>query len=39
MLRLHEGVGIDSEAVRELLETDLLRHDTDHPHRLYTGDS
>ena len=36
MLRLQEYVGIDSEAVRELLETDLLRHDTDHPHRLYT---
>jgi hypothetical protein len=36
MLRLQEYVGIDSEEVEELLEADLLRHDTDHPHRLYS---
>jgi hypothetical protein len=36
MLRLQEYVGIDRDAVDELLETDLLRHDTDHPHRLYS---
>jgi DNA helicase HerA-like ATPase len=36
MLRLQEYVGIDREAVDELLDTDLLRHDTDHPHRLYS---
>ncbi|WP_435078862.1 ATP-binding protein [Halococcus sp. AFM35] len=36
MLRLQEYVGIESAAVDELLDTDLLRHDTDHPHRLYT---
>ncbi|QLG28915.1 ATP-binding protein [Halorarum halophilum] len=36
MIRLQEYVGIDSDAVQDLLEADLLRHDTDHPHRLYT---
>ncbi|WP_435067604.1 hypothetical protein [Haloplanus sp. C73] len=36
MLRLQEYVGIDREAVDELLETELLRHDTDHPHRLFS---
>jgi DNA helicase HerA-like ATPase len=36
MLRLQEYVGIDTEAVQELLGTDLLRHDTDHPHRLFS---
>ncbi|WP_251329454.1 ATP-binding protein [Haloplanus pelagicus] len=36
MLRLQEYVGIDREAVDELLASDLLRHDTDHPHRLYS---
>lgn len=36
MLRLQEYVGIDRDAVDELLDTDLLRHDTDHPHRLYS---
>ncbi|WP_458207700.1 hypothetical protein [Haladaptatus sp. NG-SE-30] len=36
MLRLQEYVGIGSDAVRALLDADLLRHDTDHPHRLYT---
>ncbi|WP_225333329.1 ATP-binding protein [Halomicrobium urmianum] len=36
MLRLQEYVGIDSEAVQELIDADLLRHDADHPHRLYT---
>jgi hypothetical protein len=36
MLRLREYVGIDAEAVDELLDDGLLRHDTDHPHRLYT---
>lgn len=36
MIRLQEYVGIDSDAVQDLLDTDVLRHDTDHPHRLYT---
>ncbi|AXG08051.1 ATP-binding protein [Haloplanus rubicundus] len=36
MLRLQEYVGIDRDEVDELLDTDLLRHDTDHPHRLYS---
>ena len=36
MLRLQEYVGIESESVEDLLEADLLRHDTDHPHRLYS---
>ncbi|WP_273837620.1 hypothetical protein [Halococcus sp. PRR34] len=36
MLRLQEYVGIGSDAVQELLGTDLLRHDTDHPHRLFS---
>jgi hypothetical protein len=36
MLRLQEYVGIDSEAIQDLVDAGLLRHDTDHPHRLYT---
>jgi hypothetical protein len=36
MLRLQEYVGIESADVEDLLEADLLRHDTDHPHRLYS---
>ncbi|MEF8801334.1 MAG: DUF87 domain-containing protein [Halolamina sp.] len=36
MVRLQEYVGIESEAVDELVEDGLLAHDTDHPHRLYT---
>jgi hypothetical protein len=36
MLRLEEYVGIDHAAIDELLDADLLRHDTDHPHRLYS---
>jgi hypothetical protein len=36
MLRLREYVGIEADAVDELLDDGLLRHDTDHPHRLYT---
>ncbi|UPV75216.1 hypothetical protein M0R89_03885 [Halorussus limi] len=36
MLRLQEYVGIESEAVDELVDDDLLRIDCDHPHRLYT---
>jgi len=36
MLRLQEYVGIDSDAVQDLIDEDLLRHDTDHPHRLFT---
>jgi hypothetical protein len=36
MLRLREYVGIDADAVDELLDDGVLRHDTDHPHRLYT---
>jgi hypothetical protein len=36
MLRLQEYVGIDATAVDELLDAGHLRHDGDHPHRLYT---
>ncbi|WP_224333786.1 ATP-binding protein [Haloprofundus halobius] len=36
MLRLQEYVGIESEAVQNLIDDGLLRHDTDHPHRLYS---
>ena len=36
MLRLQEYVGIESDAVQELVDADLLAIDCDHPHRLYT---
>ncbi|WP_336361528.1 type IV secretory system conjugative DNA transfer family protein [Haladaptatus sp. ZSTT2] len=36
MIRLQEYVGIESGAIQDLLDGDLLRHDTDHPHRLFT---
>jgi len=36
MLRLQEYVGIESEAVDELLDDGLLNHGGNHPHRLYT---
>jgi len=36
MLRLQEYTGIDAGELQDLRETDLLRHDADHPHRLYT---
>ncbi|MFC6787121.1 ATP-binding protein [Halobaculum halobium] len=36
MIRLQEYVGIDSSAIHDLIDAGLLRHDTDHPHRLYT---
>jgi hypothetical protein len=36
MIRLQEYVGIDSDAVQDLIDADLCRHDTDHPHRLYS---
>ncbi|TSD14797.1 hypothetical protein DP107_07465 [Haloglomus irregulare] len=36
MIRLQEYVGIESDAVQDLIDADLLRHDTDRPHRLYT---
>lgn len=36
MLRLQEYVGVDTDPVQDLIDADLLRHDTDHPHRLYT---
>lgn len=39
MLRLQEYVGIDTDEVQALLDADLLRHDTDHPHRLYSVSS
>ncbi|MFC7237676.1 ATP-binding protein [Saliphagus sp. GCM10025317] len=39
MLRLQEYVGIDNDDITPLLEADVLRHDTDHPHRLYTVSS
>lgn len=36
MLRLLEYVGINDEEIQDLLDAGLLRHDTDHPHRLYS---
>ena len=36
MLRLQEYVGIESESIDDLIDGELLRHDGDHPHRLYT---
>jgi DNA helicase HerA-like ATPase len=36
MVRLQEYVGIESEAIDDLIEDGLLAHDSDHPHRLYT---
>ncbi|MFC7132359.1 MULTISPECIES: ATP-binding protein [Salinibaculum] len=36
MVRLHEYVGIEQEAVDELLAANLLHRDTDHPHRMYS---
>jgi len=36
MLRLEEYVGIDREDLQPLLDADLVRHDTDHPHRIYS---
>ncbi|PSQ26814.1 hypothetical protein BRD03_08690 [Halobacteriales archaeon QS_9_68_17] len=36
MIRLQEYVGIESSAVQDLVDADVLRHDTDHPHRLFT---
>lgn len=39
MLRLQEYVGIDTDEIQELLDADLVRHDTDHPHRLYSVSS
>lgn len=36
MIRLQEYVGVDDEAVQELLDDGLLTQDCDYPHRLYT---
>ncbi|WP_135303730.1 type IV secretory system conjugative DNA transfer family protein [Haloarcula amylovorans] len=36
MLRLQEYLGIESEAIQDLVDEGLLTHDTDRPHRLYT---
>ena len=36
MVRLQEYVGIDTDAVRELVDDGLLAEDCDYPHRLYT---
>lgn len=36
MVRIQEYVGIDTDAIQELLDADLVRHDGDHPHRLYS---
>ncbi|MFP8958958.1 hypothetical protein ACLI4Y_19860 [Natrialbaceae archaeon A-CW3] len=36
MIRLQEYVGINTEEITPLLEADALRHDADHPHRLYS---
>jgi hypothetical protein len=36
MIRLQEYVGIEAETVQDLVDADILRHESDHPHRLYT---
>jgi hypothetical protein len=36
MVRLQEYLGVDSTDVDPLVEADLLRHDGDYPHRLYS---
>lgn len=36
MLRLQEYVGIESDEIQALEDAGLLRHDTDHPHRMYS---
>jgi hypothetical protein len=36
MIRLQEYVGIETDAVQDLLDAGVLSHDTDHPHRLFT---
>lgn len=36
MIRLQEYVGIETDELQDLLDADVLRHDTDHPHRLYS---
>jgi hypothetical protein len=36
MIRLQEYVGIDSGTVQDLIDADLLRKDSEHPHRLYS---
>ncbi|MUV85161.1 ATP-binding protein [Natronomonas sp. CBA1123] len=36
MVRLQEYVGIDSDAVRDLIDDGLLKRDCTHPHYLYT---
>jgi len=36
MIRLQEYVGVDSEAVQDLIDDGLLTHDADRPHRLYS---
>ncbi|MDS0260558.1 TraM recognition domain-containing protein [Haloarcula sp. S1CR25-12] len=36
MIRLQEYLDIDSEAVTDLVEAKILKHDTDRPHRLYS---
>ncbi len=36
MLRLQTYVGIDSDQIQALVDSGLLRHDTDHPHRMYS---
>jgi hypothetical protein len=36
MIRLQEYVGIETDAVQDLIDAGVLSHDTDHPHRLFT---
>jgi hypothetical protein len=36
MIRLEEYVGIETEEIEELLDADILRKDTDYPHRMYS---
>lgn len=36
MLRLHEYTGVEQDDVQDLIDAGVLKHDTDHPHRLYS---
>jgi hypothetical protein len=39
MIRLQEYTGVSPDDVQELLDAGLLRHDCNHPHRLYSCSS
>ena len=36
MIRLQEYIGIETDAIQDLIDANVLSHDTDHPHRLFT---